>query len=68
MCNLGQRVVLVHELGQLGRSEELLERGADRLCVNQCSRVRVIYAGHFLADTTLHTGHSDAELIPRKFS
>ncbi len=68
MCNLGQRVVLVHELGQLGRSEELLERGADRLCVNQCSRVRVIYAGHLLADTTLHTGHSDAELILQQFS
>ena len=68
VCDLGQRVILVHELGQLGRSEELLERGADRLCVNQCSRVRVVHAGHLLADTALHTGHSDTELILQQLS
>ena len=35
MGQAGQRVVLVHELGQLGGSEELLDRGGDGPDIDQ---------------------------------
>ena len=52
-----QGVVLVHELRQLARAEELLDGGDDRADVDQgLGRDRLDVLGrHALADDTLHT-------------
>ena len=65
MGELCQRVVLVHELGQLAAAEEFLNSchyGAD---VNQCLRSDNlgILNGHALAHYALHTSQADAELV-----
>ena len=62
---LCQRVVLVHELGQRRRTEELLDRRSDRADVDQALRgddVQILN-GHALADDALHAGEADAELV-----
>ncbi|MCY1231330.1 hypothetical protein D9M72_437760 [compost metagenome] len=60
-----QRVVLVHELGQLGGSEELLDGCHHRADVDQ--RLRRdgfdVLRGHTLADDALHTGQAGADLV-----
>ena len=61
----GQRVVLIHELAQLGGSEELLDGGVDRADVDQGLRgdgLRVL-GGHPLADHALHTAQAGAQLV-----
>ncbi len=61
----GQRVVLVHELRQLGGSEELLDGGVHRADVDQGLRgdgLRVL-GGHTLADDALHTAQTGAQLV-----
>ena len=61
----GCQVRLVHELGQLGGAEELLDGRHDGANVHQALRrdlVRLLHA-HALADDALHTGHADAELV-----
>ena len=58
-------VCLVHELGELGRPEELLDGGDDRTNVDQRLRsdlVGLLHA-HALAHNALHAGKTDAELI-----
>ena len=50
--DLGQRVRLVHELRQLRAAEELLDRGGDRLRVDEVVRQQVVALG--LAEALLH--------------
>ena len=60
----GERVVLVHELRELGGSEELLDRGHDGADVDQRlgrDRVRLL-GGHALAHGALHAGEAGADL------
>ncbi len=67
---LGQRVVLVHELGQLGGTEEFLHRSRHRLDIDQGlgrNLVRVM-GGHALAHHPLHPGQADAVLVLQKLS
>ena len=64
--DLRQRVRLVHELRQLRRAEELLDRRDDRLGVDQVvrhRRVDVLVDGHLLLDRPLHADEADAELV-----
>ena len=65
MRELRERVVLVHELRELRRTEELLDRRRDRLDVDQGLRrdLADVLGGHALSDHTLHTGQTDAVLV-----
>ena len=60
-----QRVHLVHELRQLRRSEELLDRGHDRADVDQrLRRDRLdVLGGHALTHDALHAAEADADLV-----
>ena len=60
-----ERVVLVHELRQLRRSEELLDRGDDGAHVDQGLRRDGldVLRGHTLADDALHAGQTRADLV-----
>ena len=64
---LGQGVVLVHELRQRAGAEELLDSGHHRTDVDQALRgdlaVLLGLQGHALADDALHAGEADAELV-----
>ncbi len=62
---LGQRVRLVHELGQRGRSEELLDAAATgRMLMRLCGVISLgSWMRHALANDALHTGKTDAELV-----
>src|SRR6185312_775451 len=61
----GQRVVLVHELRQLGRSEELLDRSHHGADVDQRLRRNGldVLGGHALTHDTLHAGQAGADLV-----
>src|ERR1043165_2372876 len=64
--DLGERVRLVHELRQLRRAEELLDRGDDRLGVDEVVRHRgvdVLMHRHLFLDGALHAHQADAELV-----
>ena len=64
--DLGERVRLVHELRELRRAEELLDRRDDRLGVDQVvrhRRVDVLMDRHLLLDRALHAHEADAELV-----
>jgi len=60
-----QRVHLVHELAQLGRSEELLDGGHHRADVDQrLWRDRLdVLGGHAFAHHPLHAAQADAHLV-----
>ncbi len=60
-----QRVLLVHELAELRRAEELAHRGRHGLGVDQVVRHdRVdIDGGHALLDRALHAQQTNAELV-----
>ena len=62
---LAQRVVLIHELGQLGGSEELLYRSGYRFDIDQSlGRDNLhILRGHTLPYHTLQSGETDAILV-----
>ena len=64
---LGQRVVLVHELRQRRGAEELLDGGDHRADVDEGLRgddaLVLALQGHALADDALHAGEADAELV-----
>ena len=61
----GQRVVLVHELGQLGGSEELLDGRVHGADVDQGLRGDGlgVLRGHALAHDALHTAQAGAQLV-----
>ena len=64
--DLRQRVGLVHELRELRRAEELLDRRDHRLGVDQVvrhRRVDVLMDRHLLLDGALHADQADAELV-----
>ena len=67
---LGKRVVLVHELGQLGGAEELLHRRRDRLDVDERLRrdLAHVLRAHALPDHALHAGEADAVLVLQELS
>src|SRR5690606_23096259 len=60
-----ERVVLVHELRQLARSEELLDRGDDRTHVDErLGRDRLdVLRRHALAHDALHAAEAGAHLV-----
>ncbi|CDC29576.1 uncharacterized protein BN792_01787 [Faecalibacterium sp. CAG:82] len=64
---LSQRVVLVHELRQRGRTEELLDGCHHRADVDEGLRgddaLILALQGHTLTDDALHAGETDAELV-----
>ena len=66
----GQRVVLVHELGQLAAAEEFLDGGYDRTDVDQGLRRDDVHVlnGHTFADDAFHAGQADAELVLQQFA
>ena len=68
--DFGQRVVLVHELRQLRRTEELLDRSADRLGVDQILRGQVFGFGECqaLADRAFDTDQAGAEHVLGHFT
>ena len=61
----GERVGLVHELGQLAGAEELLDGGDDGPDVDQGLRRDGldVLGGHPLADDPLHPGQPDPDLV-----
>ena len=63
--DLGERVGLVHELGELRAPEELLDHGRDRLGVDQVVRHQVLdfLQAHALLDGALHPDQADAVLV-----
>ena len=60
-----QRVDLVHELRQLGRSEELLDRCDHRTDVDERLRRDCldVLGRHALAHDTFHPAEADADLV-----
>ena len=70
MRQLSKRIILVHKLGQLGRTEELLYRRGNRLDINQrLRRERVqILCGHALPDYSLQPGKTNPVLVLQKLS
>ena len=62
---LGQRVRLVHELGELAAAEELLHRRHDRADVDEGVRGRLVdlLDRHALADDALHAQEADPERV-----
>ncbi len=67
---LTQRIVLIHKLGQLGGSEELLHRRRHRLDVDQRlgGNSLQILGGHPLPYHTLQPGQADAVLVLKKLA
>ncbi len=71
VCQFAQRVVLVHELGQLGRSEEFLDSSLYRFDVDQAlgrDLLGAVVGRHPLADNSLHSGETDPVLVLKKFT
>ena len=70
MRKLGQRIVLIHELRELRRTEEFLDCGDDGTDVDERLRrddIDVLNRHAFL-DDALHTRKSNAELVLQKFA
>ena len=67
MGQLGQGVVLIHELGQGRGAEKLLDGGHHRADVDQRLGSHDVHIlglqGHALPDDPLHAGEADAELV-----
>ncbi len=70
MSQFGQRVGLIHELGQLAGAKELLNGGSHRpdidkglgsCCIN-------VLNGHSFTNNALHTGKTDTELVLKELS
>ena len=63
--DLGQRVDLVHELRQLGRSEELPDDADERRRVQEVAGrdERLVLDGHAVADHAGHLRQADADLV-----
>ena len=58
MCQLCQRICLIHKLGKLGTSEEFLYSGNYGTDIDQCLGCHfiLILGRHSFTDNTLHTG------------
>ncbi len=67
---LSQRVGLIHELAQLGRTEELLDGSADGTDVDQVAGLHVhgILGVHPLTNHTIQTAHADTDLVLQQFA
>ena len=65
--DLGERVVLVHELGELARAEELLDHGGDGLRVDQLLGHQGVGVreAQALLHRSLHAHQPDPELVLR---
>ena len=65
MSEFGKRVMLIHELGELGGAEEFFNSGDDGSDIYKVLRSDDIYvlSGHTFTDDAFHTGHPDTELI-----
>ena len=65
VCDLSQRVGLIHELRQRVRSEERVDNARDGLCVDKIGRCEhlVVAHVHALTDGAAHTGKTDRELV-----
>ena len=65
MGQLAQRVVLIHELGQLGGTEEFLHGSLYRFNVDQNLRRNFfrIMRGHSFTDHSFHSGQTDTVLV-----
>ena len=70
MRQLRQRVVLVHELGQRRRAEELADSGNDRSYIDErIRRERLgVLSRHALLDRLVHLREADAHLVLEKLS
>ena len=72
MGELGKRIRLIHELTQLGTTEEVAHDGAQGLRIDQLLRCDVIdgrvIQGHTLAYEALRAGESDAALVGKQLS
>ena len=70
MGQLSQRVVLIHELGQLGTSEELLDCCCNRLDIDQGLGRNTFHVlcCHTLTYHTLHTGQTDTVLVLKQLA
>ena len=70
MCQFGQRVVLVHELRQLGGTKEFFDRCCYGTNVDQCLRCynRQILCCHSFSYYSFHSGQTDSELVLQQFT
>ena len=70
MRQLCQRIVLIHELGQLAAAKEFLNRRHHRTDIDQRLRSDNIHVldGHAFFYHTFHTGQADTELVLQKFA
>ncbi len=72
MRQLSERVVLIHELRQRRRSEELLDCRGNRADIDECLRGELLLIvclnAHALTDDALHSGKADAELILKQLT
>ena len=69
---LGQRVDLIHELGELAATEEIADHGRQRLWIDQFLRRHgfgaLIEQRHALLDQTLGARQTDAALVGQQFA
>ncbi len=65
VSNLGKRISLIHELGKLAAAEELLDRGGNRLGIDQIVRHHgfSFLQIHPLPDRPLHSHQSHPILV-----
>src|SRR5579883_171587 len=71
MRDLRQRIRLIHELGQLRRSEKLSHGSDDGLRIDEIvrhGRNHFLIYGHLFLDRTFHANQTDAELILEQFT
>ena len=70
MSQLTKRIVLIHKLGQLGRTKEFLHGCLYRLNVDQYLRRNLlcIMSSHSLADHSLQSGKTDTILVLQKLA
>ena len=65
MRHLGQRIVLIHELRELARTEEFFNSRRDRLSIDQILRHQAFALCHrqALFNSTLYPDKTNAELV-----
>ena len=70
MCQLRQRIVVIHELRKLGASEELLHCRGHRFNIDQrlrCDGLDIL-GRHSLSDNSFQPGKTDSVLVLQQFS